>query len=141
MAWMTKNLALDLLAILIGAGQTAFDRIKAEPEGDWPAPDTPPAAPAAVGKPATATPTPEPAAEPAPGPATEPAPAEPESAVDPQAQFTEAKRLLQTIAQNGGKDWITGTLLPQFGVDKLSAVPADKYEELLAAAEKKAAEQ
>ena len=64
-----------------------------------------------------------------------------ETAVDPQAQFTEAKRILQTIAQNGGKDWITGTLLPQFGVAKLSAVPADKYEELLAAAKKKAAEQ
>ena len=136
MAWMTKNLALDLLSILIGAANNAYDTIKNAPDGDWPPVDTPPANPAtAVEKPATATPP----AEPAPVP--EPAPAVEETDVDPQAQFTEAKRLLQTIAQTGGKDWITGTLLPQFGVAKLSAVPADKYEELLAAAKKKAAEQ
>ena len=41
MAWMTKDLALDLLAILIGATQNAYDTIKNAPDGEWPAVEAP----------------------------------------------------------------------------------------------------
>ena len=116
MAWMTKNLALDLLAILIGASQSAFDRIKQEPDGDWPPADT-----EAEPTPAPVTPQPE---QQQPDEATAPG-------VDPQALLIEAKNLLQPISQGGGRDWIKNTLLPTFNVDKLSDVPADKLPELI----------
>lgn len=124
MAWMTKNLALDLLAILIDAGQSAFDRIKQEPEGDWPPADTQPEP-----SPAPVTPQPEQEQQ------TAPAPQEPDEAAapcaDPQALLIEAKNLLQPISQGGGRDWIKNTLLPAFNVDKLSDVPADELPELI----------
>lgn len=126
MAWMTKNLALDLLAILINAGQSAFDRIKQEPEGDWP--------------PAVEQPADEPAKQPV--AADTPTPAEskqetPAPAPDPEALLTEAKTLLQTLSSSGDTAWIRGTLLPQFGVAKLSDVPADKLPELIETAKQK----
>ena len=116
MAWMTKDLALDLLAILIGAGQSAFDRIKQEPEGDWPLADT--------------------ESEPSPAPVTlqleqQETDEAPAPGVDAQALLVEAKNLLQPISRGGGRDWIKTTLLPTFSVDKLSDVPADKLPELI----------
>ena len=120
MAWMTKGLALDLLAILIGAATSASNRIKDEPDQEnWP--------------PAEKTPeTPE-------APKQDPAPAPKPDAQEPPADntadlLTEAKNLLQSISAAGGRDWIKTTLLPKFGVAKLSDVPADKLPDLIAEA-------
>lgn len=132
MAWMTKNLALDLLAILIDAGQSAFDRIKNAPDGDWP-----PAAPQPADAPEKQAPadTPEEPKQDTPPAAAQKQPAEPTP--DGDALLVEAKNLLQGIVASGGREWVTGTLLPQFGVAKLSDVPADKLPELIKAAEQK----
>lgn len=135
MAWMTKDLALDLLAILIGATENAFNTIKDAPDGDWPP---------AVEKPAETPAEPQqkqdtPAAAEAPKPDAPPA-AEPKQetpAANADEQLVEAKNLLQGIVSAGGREWVTGTLLPQFGVSKLSDVPADKLPELIKAAEQK----
>lgn len=134
MAWMTKNLALDLLAILIGAGQSAFDRIKQEPEGDWPPAVEQPADEPAPQQPPADTPT---TAEPKQGtpPAAQPQTNAP--APDAEALLVEAKTLLQSIVASGDREWVTGTLLPQFNVNKLSDVPADKLPALIKEAEQK----
>ena len=138
MSWISKNLTLDLIAIAIGGMQSAFDRIKSEPESDWPAaehPEVPAQAPAAV----------EPAPQSAPAPQPEPAPAaqepEPEASAPQQAaaeapapqvnRIDEAKAHLRDISLNGGMDWITGTLFPAFGVTSLTDVPADRLPELI----------
>lgn len=125
MAWMTKDLALDLLAILIGATENAYNTIKNAPEDDWP--------------PAVEKPTEEPTAQQA--PADTPPAAEPQKQETPapnaDEQLVEAKNLLQSIVASGNREWVTGTLLPQFGVAKLSDVPADKLPELIKEAEKK----
>lgn len=132
MTWITKDLTLDLLAIGIDAMQRTFNRIKEEP-GEWPP---------ALDKKPTATPGAAPDEEaPAPQPDTPPAAAPQQEASapspDPQALLTEAKTLLQTISSNGGTAWIKGTLLPQFGVQKLSDVPAEKLPELIKIAKQK----
>ena len=138
MSWISKNLTLDLIAIAIGGMQSAFDRIKSEPESDWPAaeqPEVPAQAPAAVA----------PAPQSAPAQQPEPAPAaqepEPESPAPQQAaaeapapqvnRVDEAKAHLRDISLNGGMDWITGTLFPAFGVTSLTDVPADRLPELI----------
>lgn len=136
MAWMTKDLALDLLAILIGATENAFNTIKDAPDGDWPP---------AVEKPAETPAEPQqkqdtPAAAEAPKPDAPPAaeqqqPAKPTP--DGDALLVEAKNLLQGIVASGGHEWVTGTLLPQFGVAKLSDVPADKLPQLIETAKQK----
>lgn len=137
MAWMTKDLALDLLAILIGATQNAYDTIKNAPDGDWP-----PAVEAPAEQPAEA-PQQTPAAQqqqeapkqdtpPAPQPKQESAPAP-----DGDDLIIEAKTLLQPISRNGGRDWIKTTLLPQFDVNKLSDVPADKLPQLIEVVKRK----
>lgn len=138
MSWISKNLTLDLIAIAIGGMQSAFDRIKSEPESDWPAAEqseVPAQAPAAV----------EPAPQSAPAPQPEPAPAaqepEPEASAPQQAaaeapapqvnRIDEAKAHLRDISLNGGMDWITGTLFPAFGVTSLTDVPTDCLPELI----------
>lgn len=134
MAWMTKDLALDLLAILIDAGQSAFDRIKIEPDGDWP-----PAAPQQLaGEPEKQAPSDTPATA-APKQDTPPTPPQQpaEPTPDGDALLVEAKNLLQGIVASGGREWVTGTLLPQFGVAKLSDVPAEKLPQLIATAKQK----
>lgn len=136
MTWMNKALALDLLAILIGAGQSAYDKIKSAPDGEWPP---------AVEKPADESAAPQapddpPAAAEAPKPNTPPAAAPQQQetpAPNPDEQLVEAKNLLQSIVASGNREWVTGTLLPRFGVAKLSDVPVDKLPELIKAAEKK----
>lgn len=133
MSWISKNLTLDLIAIAISGMQSAFDRIKSEPEPgtEWPAAEVPAQTPAAV--------------EPAPAPQQEPAPAaqepEPEASAPQQAaaeapapqvnRIDEAKAHLRDISLNGGMDWITGTLFPAFGVTILTDVPADRLPELI----------
>ena len=137
MSWISKNLALDLIAIAIGGMQSAFDRIKSEPEPgtEWPATEVPAQAPAAV----------EPAPQSAPASQPEPTPAaqepEPEASAPQQAaaeapapqvnRIDEAKAHLRDISLNGGMDWITGTLFPAFGVTSLTDVPADRLPELI----------
>lgn len=135
MSWISKNLTLDLIAIAIGGMQSAFDRIKSEPESDWPAAEVPAQTPAAV----------EPAPQSAPAPQPEPTPAaqepQPEASAQQQAaaeapapqvnRIDEAKAHLRDISLNGGMDWITGTLFPAFGVTSLTDVPADRLPELI----------
>lgn len=134
MSWISKNLTLDLIAIAIGGMQSAFDRIKSEPESDWPAaeqPEVPAQAPAAV------EPTPAPQPEPTPA-AQEPkpeAPAPQQAAAEAPApqvnRIDEAKAHLRDISLNGGMDWITGTLFPAFRVTSLTDVPTDRLRELI----------
>lgn len=133
MAWMTKDLALDLLAILIDAGQSAFDRIKNAPDGDWPPAVSQQPADAPEKQQAPADTPEEPKQDTPPTPPQQPA----EPTPDGDALLVEAKNLLQGIVASGGREWVTGTLLPQFGVAKLSDVPADKLPELIKEAEKK----
>lgn len=140
MSWISKNLTLDLIAIAIGGMQSAFDRIKSEPEpgAEWPPAEqaeVPAQAPAAV----------EPAPQSAPAQQPEPTPAaqepEPESPAPQQAaaeapapqvnRIDEAKAHLRDISLNGGMDWITGTIFPAFGVTSLTDVPADRLPELI----------
>ena len=129
---MSKDLALDLLAIIIGAAQNAYDTIKNAPDAGWP--------------PAVEAPAEEPAKPQAPAesPAAEQQQAQPAApqqtnapAPDGDALIIEAKTLLQPISRNGGRDWIKNTLLPQFGVDKLSDVPADKLRQLIEVVKRK----
>lgn len=139
MAWMTKDLALDLLAILIGATENAYNAIKNAPDGDWPPAVEKPAGTPAQQKQAPAD---TPAATKTPQsdtpPATDAAPQQQETpAPNADEQLVEAKNLLQGIVSAGGREWVTGTLLPQFGVAKLSDVPADKLPELIKEAKKK----
>lgn len=142
MSWISKNLALDLIAIAIGGMQSAFDRIKSEPESDWPAAEVPAPAPAAV---APAPDTPEASVQAA---AAESAAQSVQAAQDHQAapepqqaaaeaptpqvnRIDEAKAHLRDISLNGGMDWITGTLFPAFGVNSLTDVPTDRLPELI----------
>ncbi|WP_288751283.1 hypothetical protein [uncultured Corynebacterium sp.] len=121
MAWMTKNLALDLLAILIGATENAYNTIKNAPDGNWP-----PAVEQPANEPAKQNTPPTPPQQ----QATEPTP-------NADALLVEAKNLLQGIVATGGREWVTGTLLPKFGVAKLSDVPADKLPQLVETAKQK----
>lgn len=138
MAWMTKDLALDLLAILIGATQNAYDTIKNAPDAGWP-----PAVEQPTDDPAQQALADTPAAEEAPKQDTPPA-AQPQTnapAPDGDALLVEAKTLLQGIVASGDREWVTGTLLPQFGVSKLSDVPADKLPQLIEVVKQKGAGQ
>lgn len=114
MSWMTKDLALDLLAILSDAAQSAYERVKAAPgEGEWPQTQQ-----AVAPKSETPAP-PQPEA---------PAPAAPA----PDELLNQAKTACQRIvAQDGSPAWITGTLFPEFGVQSLTDVPGDKLPSLL----------
>lgn len=131
MSWMTQDLALDLLAILIGATQNAYNRIKDAP-GEWPpAVEAPAEEPAKPQAPADTIAEPKQDTPPAAQPQTNaPAP-------DRDALLVEAKTLLQGIVASGDREWVTSTLLPQFGVSKLSDVPADKLPQLIEVAKQK----
>lgn len=132
MAWMTKDLALDLLAILIGATENAFNTIKNAPDSDWPpAVDKPAEAPAGPQQ-APADTSEEPKRDTPPT-----APQQETPAPNADEKLVEAKNLLQGIVASGGREWVTGTLLPKFGVAKLSDVPAEKLPELIEVAKKK----
>ena len=144
MSWISKNLTLDLIAIAIGGMQSAFDRIKSEPEpgAEWPVAEVPAQAPAAVDP---APDTPEASVQAA---AAESAAQSVQAAQDHQAapepqqaaaeapapqvnRIDEAKAHLRDISLNGGMDWITGTLFPAFEVTSLTDVPTDRLPELI----------
>lgn len=113
--WLTKELTLDLLAITIDGLNKAFNAIS----GD--APSTPlsvlePKHPADESQ------------QPAPVPAPQPGP-------DVAELRATAQQLLRGIANNGGGQWIAGTLFPHFGIDHLDKLPADKWEELITMAQ------
>lgn len=132
MSWMTKELALDLLSILVGATENAYNTIRNAPDGNWPP---------AVEQPADQTAKQAPADTPEkPKQDTPPTPPQ-QQATDPtpnaDALLVEAKNLLQGIVASGGREWVTGTLLPKFGVAKLSDVPADKLPQLIETAKQK----
>ena len=131
MSWISKNLTLDLIAIAIGGMQSAFDRIKSEPEPgtEWPAAEVPAPAPAAVEPAPQSEPTPA-AQEPQPE-ASAPQQAAAEAPAPQVNRIDEAKAHLRDISLNGGMDWITGTLFPAFGVTSLTDVPADRLPELI----------
>lgn len=135
MSWISKNLTLDLIAIAISGMQSAFDRIKSEPESDWPAaevpapaPDTPEAsvqAAAAESAAQSVQAAQDHQAAPEPQQAAAEAPAPQVNRID------EAKAHLRDISLNGGMDWITGTLFPAFEVTSLTDVPTDRLPELI----------
>lgn len=121
MSWMSKDLALNLLAILIAATENAYNTIKNAPAGEgWP-----PAVEQPTNKPTPQAPKATPQQE-----DTTPSP-------DADALLVEAKTLLQPISRNGGRDWIKNTLLPKFGAKKLSDVPANKLPQLIETAKQK----
>lgn len=139
MSWMSKDLALDLLAILIGATQNAYDTIKNAPDAGWPPAVEQPTNETAKQQALAEPPAAEQQQEEAPKQDTPPA-AQPQTntpAPDADDRIVEAKTLLQPISRNGGRDWIKTTLLPQFGVDKLSDVPADKLPQLIEVVKRK----
>lgn len=137
MSWISKNLTLDLLAIAIGGMQSAFDRIKSEPEPgtEWTPAEIPEAQLQAV-EPASVEPAP--VEQPAPQPEPAPQPAAQESAPEPAAappatvdRLPEAQAHLRDISLAGGMEWITGELFPSFGVQNLNYVPADRLPDLI----------
>lgn len=140
MAWMTKDLALDLLAILIGATQNAYDTIKNAPDAGWPPAVEQPTNEPAKQQPAAAQQQQEEAPKQDTPPAAQPK-QESAPAPDGDALLVEAKTLLQGIVASGDREWVTGTLLPQFGVSKLSDVPADKLPQLIEVVKQKGAGQ
>ncbi|KXB52752.1 hypothetical protein [Corynebacterium sp. DNF00584] len=128
--WLTKELTLDLLAITIHGLTKAMERIEAEPAGECPPAEThaQEQTPVQEQAPMEVQPEPTPAPEPAPVPAPQPGP-------DVAELRATAQQLLRGIANNGGGQWIAGTLFPHFGIDHLDKLPADKWEELITMAQ------
>lgn len=130
MTWLTKSLALDLLAITIDGLSKAFDRIEKTPDpetGDWP-----PAVEKSQEKPEPQQ--------------TEPAPAQaaelhPEDQAEQNAALhTKAQEVLRAIAMAEGPDWITSTLFPKFGVTSLNDIGPEQLPSLIAEATQHQAE-
>ena len=131
MTWLTKSLALDLLAITIDGLTRASERISLEPDvpadRNWPP---------AVEK---AQENPEPQQ-------TEAAPAQaaelhPEDQAEQQAALhTKAQEVLRAIAMAEGPDWITSTLFPKFGVTSLNDIGPEQLPSLITEATQHQAE-
>jgi|GEM_PF-1654408 len=152
MNWLTKSLALDLLAITIDGLIRASERISLEPDpvnGDWPPQGQPynwggngptereQESSAPQQQPETQAP------DPAPAPATEPAPAPQQPAapqVDAEQLHTQAQEVLRSIAMAEGPDWITSTLFPKFGVTSLNDIGPEQLPSLITEATKHQAE-
>lgn len=126
--WLSKELALDLLAITVGYVQGVYERIRDEPDNpEWPQETIPPEkAPAPAAAPAPAQPAPVP---------SEPEQTESQPAVSYEELHPKAQALLRDINLAEGIGWISNTLFPHFGVNTLGDVPADKLPELIAMAE------
>lgn len=124
MSWMTKDLALDLLAILTGAAQSAYERVKAAPgEAEWPQPE--------AQSQKEVAPQPETAASQQPETPPQPEATAP-AAPAPDELLNQAKTVCQRIVkQDGNPAWIMNTLFPEFGVQSLIHVKAEQLPTLL----------
>lgn len=148
MKWLTKDLALDLLAITIDSLNHVFKAIEASPDpvnGDWPPQGQPynwggngpteRAQESSAPQQQPETQAPDPAPAPAPAPAPEPAPAPQQPAATPQADaeqlHTKAQEVLRSIAMAEGPDWITSTLFPKFGVTSLNDIGSEQLPSLI----------
>lgn len=129
MNWLTKSLALDLLAITIDGLIRASERISLEPDpatGDWP-----PAVEKAQ----------EQSEDPAPESTPEPQSQQPEAPqVDAEQLHTKAQEVLRAIAMAEGPDWITSTLFPKFGVTSLNDIGPEQLPSLITEATQHQAE-
>lgn len=130
MTWLTKSLALDLLAITIDSLTRASERISQEPDvpadGNWP--------------PAVEE-TPQQSEDPAPESTPEPQSQQPEAPqVDAEQLHTKAQEVLRSIAMAEGPDWITGELFPKFGVTSLNDIGPEQLPSLITEATKHQAE-
>lgn len=129
MTWLTKSLALDLLAITIDGLTRASERISNEPDpvtGDWP--------------PAVEE-TQEQSEDPAPESTPEPQSQQPEAPqVDAEQLHTQAQEVLRAIAMAEGPDWITSTLFPKFGVTSLNDIGPEQLPSLITEATQHQAE-
>lgn len=130
MKWLTKQLALDLLAITIDGLNKAFNRIEQTPDpvhGDWPPTGNtynmggygPTEREQEVEK-----------------PAAEPAPAQ----VEKKLTLEDVRKVLLEVRKdpNHGKPALK-KILNAVGAPKLTAVPEDKYTEVLELAKKEMA--
>lgn len=151
MPWLTKSLALDLLAITIDGLTRASERISIEPDpvnGDWPPTGNtynmggygPTEREQEVEKPAV-----EPALAPKPAPQPQqetPAPLQPAATppADAEQLHTKAQEVLRSIAMTEGPDWITGELFPKFGVTSLNDIGPEQLPSLIAEAAQHQAE-
>ena len=137
--WITRDLALDLLAITIDWLNKTFDRINQDSPPPTvtamqpPVPDPATTHPADL--PAARTPiteaTPEPVED-----TPEPTQPDPEPEHNPQL-LAEAQDHLRRLAQTEGIDWIRDTLFPHFQVESLTDVPAGRLPELIGMVEAK----
>lgn len=130
MKWLTKQLALDLLAITIDGLNKAFNRIEQTPDpvhGDWP--PTPQEQPQQQSE------------DPAPESTPEPQSQQPEAPqVDAEQLHTKAQEVLRAIAMAEGPDWITSTLFPKFGVTSLNDIGPEQLPSLITEATQHQAE-
>lgn len=129
MKWLTKSLALDLLAITIDGLIRASERISLEPDpvnGDWPpTPQEQPQQPSEAPAPES---TPEPQSQ-QPEASQPQQPAAPQ--VDAEQLHTKAQEALRAIAMAEGPDWITGELFPKFGVTSLNDIGPEQLPSLI----------
>ena len=135
MTWLTKQLALDLLAITIDGLNKAFNRIEQAPDpvdGDWP--PTPQEQPQQQSEDPAPESTPEPQSQ-------QPAPEQPAAPqVDAEQLHAKAQEVLRAIAMAEGPDWITGELFPKFGVTSLNDIGPEQLPSLITEATKHQAE-
>lgn len=82
---------------------------------------------------ATSAPEPAPTPEPEPEPAPEPTP-EPEPAPEPEVTLEQARSAMVTLARTHGPD-AAKKILTDLGYEKLTEVPAEKYADVMTAAE------
>lgn len=122
MNWLTKQLALDLLAITIDSLNHVFKAIESTPDpvnGDWP--------PTSQQQ--------EPAPEPAPQPQSQqPEASQPQQPTTPDTAktlHTKAQEILRAISLTEGPDWITGELFPTFGVTSLTDIGPEQLPSLI----------
>lgn len=145
MNWLTKQLALDLLAITIDGLNRVFKAIEASPDpvnGDWPPASQQQQQPAAAEQPQQqAAPAPATAPDPEPQPqqqaAPEPQPQQPATTPDTaETLHTQAQETLRAIALAEGPTWITDTLFPKYGVTSLNDIGPEQLPSLITEATK-----
>lgn len=141
MAWMSKTLTLELLAIIGGAIDAAYNRILQEPS------PLEPGAPEPTQEHQDCVPTITKHHNPQPSTPAEPAPAAPAASPTPtqgktqtpqydeetlEKMLNEAKKTLRDInLKDGSPQWITQTLFPHFGLQSLNEIKPEQIPALL----------